>query len=76
MEVNRRQPKDIVTASKLNKVLRSFNYTLGIVMIFGIALLALIIFNLIYIPKQGAIIIDLKSQLQNNLTNNNKININ
>ena len=67
MEVfNRLQPKEIVAASKLKKLKRTVNWAIGVIMFLGLAFLALILFNLIYIPKLKANIIDLENQRQNN----------
>jgi phosphotransferase system glucose/maltose/N-acetylglucosamine-specific IIC component len=62
MKDNRRQPKDVVADSRLNKLKKTLNYTIAVIIILGVALLALILFNLIFIPKLKANINDLKTK--------------
>jgi hypothetical protein len=49
MEVNRRQPIDILTASNL-RLQRKLKYSIGIIIFLAIALLACILLSAIYIP--------------------------
>ena len=64
MEVYKIESRDFQNTQILN-LKRKLKYAIGAIILVGIVLLAMIIFNAIYIPKQDTLIIELTKYKEN-----------